>query len=155
MNTTDRTGAPETKAAPFDLPDAFGEFMSSFEAFKDANDERLAQIERRMSADVVMTDKVDRISRALDEQKRALDALALKKARPVLGGAGRSFPGDTEHKQAFDAYVRSGDDRLLRSLDAKSMSYGSGQDGGYLVPDETEAEIGKRLATLSPIRSIA
>ena len=27
--------------------------------------------------------------------------------------------------------------------------------GGYLAPEETEAEIGKRLAALSPIRSIA
>jgi HK97 family phage major capsid protein len=35
------------------------------------------------------------------------------------------------------------------------MSYGSGQDGGYLVPPETEAEIGRRLSALSPIRSIA
>ena len=61
----------------------------------------------------------------------------------------------SEHKQAFDAYMRSGDDRLIRALDTKAMSYGSGQDGGYLVPDETEAEIGKRLAELSPIRSIA
>jgi HK97 family phage major capsid protein len=51
--------------------------------------------------------------------------------------------------------MRSGDDRLIRSLDTKAMSYGSGQDGGYLVPDETETEIGKRLAELSPIRSIA
>src|SRR5690606_36334973 len=39
--------------------------------------------------------------------------------------------------------------------DTKAMSYGSGQDGGYLVPPETEAEIGKRLAAMSPIRSIA
>jgi HK97 family phage major capsid protein len=61
----------------------------------------------------------------------------------------------SEHKQAFDAYVRTGDDRLLRSLDTKMMSYGSGQDGGYLVPDETEAAIGERLAAISPIRSIA
>ena len=101
------------------------------------------------------TDKVDRISRALDEQKRALDTLALKKARPTLGGEGRSSFADIEHKQAFDAYVRSGDDRLMRSLDTKAMSYGTGQDGGYLVPSETEAEIGKRLSLLSPIRSIA
>ena len=35
------------------------------------------------------------------------------------------------------------------------MAYGSPQDGGYLVPDETEAEIGRRLAVLSPIRGIA
>ena len=148
--------APETKAVgSFDLPDAFDEFMNSFEAFKDANNERLAKIEKHMTADVVTTDKVDRISRALDEQKRALDTMALRKARPVLGRETRSGLLDTEHKQAFDAYVRNGDDRLLRSLDSKAMSYGSGQDGGYLVPDETEAEIGKRLAALSPIRSIA
>ena len=51
--------------------------------------------------------------------------------------------------------MRSGDDRQIRALDTKAMSYGSGQDGGYLVPDETETEIGKRLAELSPIRSIA
>ncbi len=156
MNEAYRMNSVETKAATqFDLPDAFGEFMASFDAFKDANDERLSQIERRMSADVLTTDKVDRISRALDEQKRALDTLALKKARPMLGGEGRSSFADIEHKQAFDAYVRSGDDRLLRSLDTKAMSYGTGQDGGYLVPSETEAAIGKRLSLLSPIRGIA
>ena len=154
MNTGDSMGMPETKAVtPLDLPEAFGEFMAAFGAFKDANDLRLGQIERRMSADVVTTEKVDRISRTLDEQKRALDTLNLKKARPILGGEGR--PVDTEHKQAFEAYVRTGDDRLLRSLDTKAMSYGSGQDGGYLVPSETETEIGKRLSLLSPIRGIA
>jgi HK97 family phage major capsid protein len=82
-----------------------------------------------------------------------LDNLALKHARPALGGAGRAWP--SEHKAAFDAYMRSGDERGLRTLDTKAMSMGSGQDGGYLVPDETEAEIGRRLAALSPIRSIA
>jgi HK97 family phage major capsid protein len=154
------TGAPEVssalekKAAGSELSDAFGEFMGAFEAFKDANDQRLVEIETRLGADVVTTEKVDRISRAIDEQKRSLDALSLKALRPTLGRpGGRVAP--SEHKSAFEAYVRSGDDRLLRSLDTKAMSYGSGQDGGYLVPAETEAEIGKRLTALSPIRSIA
>jgi HK97 family phage major capsid protein len=150
-------GAPETKGADdLDLKDAFGEFMATFEAFKDSNDEKLAQLESRMSGDVVTAEKVERISRALDQQKRALDNLALKRARPALGGYGRAMP--SEHKAAFDAYMRSGDDRALRALDTKAMSInlgGSGQDGGYLVPDETEAEIGKRLAALSPIRAIS
>jgi HK97 family phage major capsid protein len=153
MTDLNSTGPLETKAADADLNDAFGEFMTSFEAFKEANDEKLAQLERRVGGDVVTTEKVERISQALDEQKRALDHLSLKKARPALGREGRAMP--SEHKGAFDAYMRSGDDRLLRSLDTKAMSYGSGQDGGYLVPDETEAEIGKRLSELSPIRSIA
>ncbi|RUM97342.1 phage major capsid protein [Pseudaminobacter arsenicus] len=153
---TQALNAPEIKSVsgdPADLADAFGEFMATFEAFKDSNDERLAQIERR-SADVVTVEKVDRISKALDEQKRALDNLSLKKVRPVLGREGATVQR-SEHKSAFEAYIRNGDDRHLRALDTKAMSYGSGQDGGYLVPDETEAEIGKRLTALSPIRSIA
>ena len=145
-------GAPETKSAP-ELTQAFGEFMSAFEAFKDSNDVRLAEMETRLGADVITSEKVDRISRAVDEQKRTLDQLTLKALRPALGSAGKALP--SEHKQAFDAYVRGGDDRLLRSLDTKAMSYGSGQDGGYLVPLETEAEIGRRLAQISPIRSLA
>lgn len=147
-------GAPEIKGSP-ELGSAFEEFMNSFETFKEANDERLAQIETRMGADVVTEEKVDRISRALDEQKRAMDRLVLKRARPPLGRDDAGAAVALEHKEAFEAYMRSGDDSALRSLEAKAMSYGSAQDGGYLVPDETEREIGRRLAEISPIRSIA
>ncbi|MHB2265910.1 phage major capsid protein [Aliihoeflea sp. PC F10.4] len=144
----------ETKAVGADVADAFDEFMTTFGAFREANDGRLAQIEKRMSADVLSTDKVERLSNALDQQKRALDELTLKKARPHLGGAGVTGVC-LEHKHAFEAYVRGGEDRNLRSLELKAMNYGSGQDGGYLVPDEIEAAIGVRLRDLSPIRSIA
>jgi HK97 family phage major capsid protein len=153
---TDRT-APETKGG--DISEAFGEFMSAFEAFREANDDRIAQIETRFGEDAVTAEKVERIGRAVDEQKRAMDQLVLKKARPALGrqkegGFGGAFVGG-EHKEAFEAYVRRGDERALQAIDHKAMSYGSGPDGGYLVPEETETEIGKRLASLSPIRAIA
>ncbi len=148
--------APEVKTAQDqgDVTAAFEEFMTSFEAFKEANDEKLSQLERR-GADPVTVEKVERISRALDTQKQAIDGLALKKTRPTLGREGLGSFADLERKQAFDTYMRSGDERSLRALEEKSMSYGSGPDGGYLVPDETEAAIGARLAELSPIRSIA
>lgn len=157
MTEPNRPGAPETKsqAASAELGTAFEEFMTSFEAFKDANDERLSQIETRMGADVVTTDKVDRIGRALDEQKKLMDRLVLKGARPPLSRGGESLAAQIEHKEAFESYMRRGDERALRTLEAKAMSYGSGQDGGYLVPDETEREIARRLALISPIRSIA
>ena len=67
--------------------------MGAFEAFKEANDERLDQIEKRMSADVVTSEKVDRINKAMDE-------LILKSRRPALGGEVKSEP--TEHKKAFE-----------------------------------------------------
>ncbi len=156
MTVLDGQTGLETKAAGdgAELADAFGEFMHTFEAFREANDEKLAALERRAGADVVTAEKLDRISRGLDEQKRALDQLSLKRARPALGQgpAGRET---SEHKSAFDAYLRSGEDRALRVLDTKAMSYGSGPDGGYLVPPEVETEIGRRLSVLSPIRSIA
>jgi hypothetical protein len=46
-----------------DVALAFDEFMRAFESFKLANDERLAQIEQSISADVVTTEKLDRINR--------------------------------------------------------------------------------------------
>jgi HK97 family phage major capsid protein len=120
--------------------------LSAFEAFKEANDERLSQIEKRMSEDVVTAEKVERIGRAIDE-------LTLKARRPLLGaGAGRAEP--SEHKQAFDSYMRKGEAYGLARLEQKAMSIGSGADGGYLVPEETEAEIGRLLSRASPMRAL-
>ena len=126
--------------------DPMGDFLNAFEAFKDANDERLEQIEKRMSADVVTVEKVERINKALDD-------LALKMKRPHLGGAGNDQP--TEHKKAFEAYVRKGETHGLFDLEAKAMSIGSSPDGGYLVPAETETEIGRLLSNASPLRAIS
>ena len=36
-----------------EVGEAFDEFMTAFDAFKQANDERLGEIEKRMSADAV------------------------------------------------------------------------------------------------------
>jgi HK97 family phage major capsid protein len=155
MHTNEMTAAPETKALGDDVTGAFDEFMHAFEAFKESNDDRLGQIEKRMGADVLTTEKVDRISRAMDEQKRALDQLTLKAARPPLGRDGKPSPQATEHKAAFDAYVRRGDERAMNQLEEKAFSVGTLTDGGYLVPSEIETEIGKRMAVLSPIRAIS
>ncbi len=148
------THSIETKAVGTEITDAFDDFMTTFGAFREANDSRLAQIERRMSADVLATDKVERLSHALDQQKRVLDEMTLKQARPHLG-TGPTAAMALDHRHAFDCYVRAGEERNLRDLEQKAMQYGSGQDGGYLVPDEIEASIGARLRELSPVRSIA
>jgi HK97 family phage major capsid protein len=146
---------PEIKAMPDTIADAFDGFMGAFEAFREANDRRIDEIERKLSADVVTTDKVDRINRAIDEQKRALDQLLIRKARPSLGGAGLSAHETAEHKAAFETYIRRGDETALRALEGKAFSVGTAADGGYLVPEATDSEIGRRLSVVSPIRSLA
>lgn len=149
--------APETKAAEgastLELKVAFEDFLAAFEGFKDANDERLHEIERKLTADVITEEKVTRISEALDGQKRMLDRLILKGRRPDLGGERRVDA--SEHKTAFESYIRTGESGGLKRLEAKALSSVTSPDSGYLVPPETEAEIGRRLSIVSPIRSIA
>ena len=156
MTATGTTGAaPEVKAAPDTIAAAFEDFMQSFEAFKEVNDRRLAEVEQKLTADVVTRDKVERINKAMDEQTRMLDQLVLKKMRPPLGRAGAETAEAGEHKAAFESYIRRGDETALRELEAKAMSAGIPGDGGYLVPAETDTQIGRRLSVVSPIRALA
>ncbi|MCK5933442.1 MAG: phage major capsid protein [Fulvimarina manganoxydans] len=153
---TDSHNAPETKAHSLEAHAEHDRMMQIFESFREANDERFAEIEKRMSGDVLSEEKVDRIAKALDEQERRVERLAMKSMRPAMG---RDETGDagrpSERRQAFEAYMRGGDETALRRLEAKAMSQGTGADGGFLVPDETETEIGRRLAAISPVRSLA
>ena len=145
----------ETKAGfPPDAAVTHAEMMRAFDAFRDANDERLAQIERKR-ADVLLDDKVARINSVIDAHQRRLDDLTLRGARPALGPSGTQTHDAREHKAAFESYVRAGESAGLRQLETKAMSASSNPDGGYLVPPEVEIEIGKRLTAISPIRSIA
>lgn len=155
--TAPEVKAPEIKGVPETVTAAFDEFMEAFEAFKDVNDRRLGEIEQKLSADVVTRDKMDRINRTMDEQKKVLDQMLLKKARPALGsGQGCELsPEAEEHKAAFDAYVRRGDEAGLRELEAKAFSATTGADGGYLVPPETDNEIGRRVSVVSPMRALS
>jgi HK97 family phage major capsid protein len=126
---------------------AYDGLAQAFEAFKETNDRRLGEIERRMTSDVVTTDKLARIEHTLDE-------LAVKSRRPSLGGVVNPM-ANREHKAAFERYVRRGETRGALVLEEKAFSIGSGPDGGYLVPPETEQTVNRLLANLSPIRSIA
>lgn len=120
--------------------------LRAFEAFKDANDERLRGIEKRQ-ADVLSEEKVDRLSRQLDE-------FSLKAQRPQLSPRMAAAEPD-EHRSAFYNYVRKGDAGPLIDAERKALSSGSSPDGGFLVPRETEAEISRLLRGGSPMRAIS
>jgi len=143
----------ETKALP-EAAVTHGELMRAFEAFKEANDARLAALEQR-GGDVLLEEKVARIDAALQTHQRRLDDVLARAARPPLGRGEAEAGARREHKSAFDAYIRTGESAGLRPLEVKALSVGSNPDGGYLVPPELEHEIGKRLVAVSPIRSIA
>ncbi|WP_400766252.1 phage major capsid protein [Methylosinus sporium] len=135
--------------------EALADLHRAFTAFKDANEERLAQIETRLGVDTLTEEKLQRIDRAIDETKRRVDRVALDLARPRLASTPNGDAPAREHKSAFSLYMRSGEASGLKALESKALSAGSGPDGGYLVPTPAEQEILRRLAHLSPIRAIA
>ncbi len=142
----DHTGPMETKAG---IARDIDDLMQAFEAFKETNDKRLSDIEQRGSEDCVTAEKLSRI-------EKSLDALALKQARPPIGGAAEVRGQAAEaHKTAFDGYVRKGETGNLHALESKALSVGSDPDGGYLVPDGTERAVNTALRSASPIRAIA
>lgn len=123
--------------------------MRDYEEYKQTNDDRLNQVARKGAADVVTRERLDRVTEALDQHMQRI-APAAKLARPRLDGAA---PFATEHKAAFDAYVRRGE--VIGAFERKALSIAPEASGGYTVSTDLESEIGRRLAAISPIRSIA
>jgi HK97 family phage major capsid protein len=129
------------------------EMMAAFEALKATNDARLDEIEKRGAADPLLDAKLKKIEQSLDRQRTALERLALEQARPAMGDDPRK--GDPEHKSAWGAYLRKGDDSGLARIDLKSVNVGTEAQGGYVAPPELDRLIEQRLMASSPMRQIA
>ena len=138
----------ETKGTG-DLATAIDDLARAFEVYKETNDRALAEIKSQGTADAVTSDKLARIDRVLDD-------LTLRSRRPQLAtSTGEARHADIAHKSAFDGYVRKGDSHGLLALEAKALSAGTGADGGFLVPPETERTVNAALRDVSPIRAIS
>ncbi|WP_292043702.1 MULTISPECIES: phage major capsid protein [unclassified Brevundimonas] len=139
------SGSPEAR-------EVVREMMVAFEAFKDANDERVAQIEKKAAADTLLEEKVARIDQAVAAAQARLDRLAGGARRPVLGEGGEMVSSAPEAKAAFDGYLKTGS---VAGLEVKAGLSSGASSGGYVVPPETERAIERRLMAVSPMREIA
>lgn len=136
----------ETKMAVDEPGTIAGQVMAAFEAYKQANDERLAEIEAKGSADVLIDEKLARLDRRIDQ-------LSLKAVRPE-GGPPAPAAG-YKQDEAWARYLRSGDESGLSRLDVKALSAGTDDQGGYTAPPELDRLIEARLMQASPMRQIA
>ena len=158
--TTPQTYETKTHDSPYDheATAAFDDFMHAFEDFKDTNDQRLNELENKMSSDVLTEEKLKRLNETITDNQKKIDALLLKAQRPnydYQSDGAKAGSIICEHKSAFETYMRRGETQDLRSFEEKALSVGSDPDGGYLVPDETEGTVMQSLKAVSPIRAIA
>ncbi|MET3662495.1 phage major capsid protein [Aquamicrobium ahrensii] len=132
------------------------ELKQTFETFKAENDKALSDLKKGQE-DVVQTEKVDRINATITELQKAIDETNVALAAVKVGGVGGDLdPAAAEHAEAFNRFFRRGVDNGLRDLEVKAkLTTQSDPDGGYLVPEETEAGIDRVLGTVSTVRSLA
>ncbi len=142
------TSYEKKSAVDADINSAFEGFMRGFEQFKEENDRRLSDIETRGAADPLTIEKLGRLDRMMDD-------LSHKSMRPQIGGAAIASSAVLHVKAQFDGYVRRGDAMRSMNVEGKALAAGTGADGGYLVPPETEAAVNRALKAISPIRAIA
>ncbi len=108
-----------------------------------------SEIESKVNskADVVVTEKVDRMNASIGDLQSAIDDMNAKIAAAQLG-AGQNAVEDREYTDAFRAHFRGG------SVQA-SLNKGADAEGGYLAPVEWDRTITDRLVLVSPMRQIA
>jgi len=153
----------------------------AFEEFKSANDAMQAEIKKLGAADAITVDKVEKLSKALDEQGDRLKAAqkhaeeveakmnraglghnggpAMEAEQKAAASFGRQVGQDMsvedfrDYKRGFDTYLRKGD--ATPAAERKALSVGSDPDGGYLVTPDTSGRIIAKLYETSPMRQLA
>ncbi len=154
-----------------------------FEEFKKANDERLAQIEKKGSADVVTEAKLAKIEADLQKAQAIADEAVLaskRQGRIVTDANGETVDLDKKaqdwasqnarrrgavvgsfnasdmdgYKAAFDTFIRKGEE-VMGVDERKALSVGADPDGGYVVNPDLSGRIVMKVFESSPMRAYA
>jgi HK97 family phage major capsid protein len=130
----------------------------AWEQFKQVNDARLNEIERKGHADPLYDENLHNISSSMDNYKKRLDQIETAYNRPLLGNEGdgyKSAEKNSDYSKAFRNYLRKGMDAGLEALQTKALSVGSDPDGGYLVTPTMSSKIVQAIFETSPMRQLA
>lgn len=147
-------GIIAARAEP-NLAETLAELNRTFAAFREKNDQRMAEIERGRE-DVVTNEHVDRINASVSELTATVEALQARVAASAVGGRQQS-PEAREYGAAFNTWFRRGEAEAgLRDLAVKAaLSSDNNPSGGFVVPEEMDSTISRVLSTVSAVRGIA
>jgi len=137
------------------------ELGKSMHDFQAANDKRLGEIEKKGSADPLLTAEVDKINANVGEllkEKGRLDKIEASLNRGDFGGGGvnEDLKAKAAHKAGFRDYFTRGTEAGLRDKEIQaSLTTQVDEDGGFFVPEEVDTSIGRVLEDMGAMRSIA
>ncbi|MBI3440663.1 MAG: phage major capsid protein [Proteobacteria bacterium] len=139
-----------------------------FEAFRESNDRRLKEIERKGAADPLTELNVKRLSDRLDhyetvwartprggaksDEQDEVKAFALERKRHFHGELDMNTY--RQYKAALNGYLRK--NNAGNNVDEiKALSVGSDPDGGFAVPPDMSGRIASLIFETSPLRQVA
>lgn len=151
---------------------------ASFEEFKQANDQRLAELEKGKD-DPILNEKIDKINEHITELETKSSDLEKEIARKRketdredvdiefkaaqfadIVSKKRNRPVDvdvklyTTYTKALNKYMREGQDALDMD-ERKALSVGSDPDGGFTVTPDMSGRIVEKMFETSPMRQVA
>ena len=140
----------------------------TFESFKNANDERLKQIESKGASDPVTEEKLSKIDKELDKyadiekslkanelsQKAQQEQMARLETIVSRPDFGKGSPAESMQKKVYDKWLREGKEGLSPD-EVKVLTVSNDATAGYLAPPEYVRELIKGIIEYSPVRSLA
>ena len=145
------------------------ELYRSFELFKEANDERLRDIEAKGAADPLTEMKVNRLNERFDQIETALRRSARgtetksdeqQEAAAFAVERKHNYHGELDvktyrhYKAALNSYLRK-NNAGSNMEEIKALSVGSDPDGGFAVPPDMNGRIVSLIRETSPVRQVA
>ena len=141
-----------------ELSELLEQYGTSFEEYKKTNDARYEELKKGTGKAGELEEKLTRIEQELqDKEKKLSDKLSdieAKLNRPGLTGNPSEDPVKSEHKAAFELFLRKGVETGLEDLQKKAVQIGVSADGGYAVPEEMSREIYRLIDAESPMRQV-
>lgn len=123
--------------------------MQSFDTLADAEQQGKAIATLSEEMDSVKSD-IGGLKNGQEQLASRMDKIARAAQRPAIGDSNDKNSASPESKSFINGYLRKGLERELKSFNGATSS-----DGGYAVPQEIDAAIGRMLTQISPIRSLA
>lgn len=123
---------------------AVEEIKSTFEDFKEVNEQREKEIEEHGEALAETKEKMNKL-------QEKMDRIETKMERPELGG---SESENSEEKQVFLKAMRQGTDNIDPD-EKKELTVSDDTTGGYLAPNEYVQDIIDDVVEYSPVREVA
>lgn len=141
-----------------EINDRLEKLGNSWEHFKQVNNERLSQLEKKSAIDPLTEIKLEKLNNTIEEQKSKINELEVAMARPYSNIEEYKSADDIQYKSAFNSYLKKGIEEQLANIEVKrdlttaidtSTSY-----GGYLLTPNIQKMVYDKIEDLCIMRKI-